>query len=74
MCSIIIANIIHVIGYRQADNFLSVLVMQENLKHLNWLAEKFSDFNVMRCVITAGPYAFTRNDGIHIIPAALLGA
>ena len=48
--------------------------MAYNFKHLNWFAEKFSDFNVTKCVITAGPYAFTRNDGIHIIPAALLGA
>jgi len=46
----------------------------DDVKHLNWLAEKYSDYNIVRIIITTGQNAYTRPDGVHVIPAALLGA
>ncbi|MCL2746998.1 MAG: DUF4143 domain-containing protein [Coriobacteriia bacterium] len=52
----------------------SASVDNSDVKHLNWLAEKYSDYNIMRIIITTGQNAYTRTDGVHVIPAALLGA
>ncbi|MDR0836744.1 MAG: DUF4143 domain-containing protein [Propionibacteriaceae bacterium] len=45
-----------------------------DVRHLNWLAEKFATYHVTKILITPGPYAYTRSDGVHVIPAVLLGA
>ncbi|MCL2680171.1 MAG: DUF4143 domain-containing protein [Coriobacteriia bacterium] len=52
----------------------SASVDSDDVKHLNWLAKKYPDYNIARIIITAGQNAYTRSDGIHVIPAILLGA
>ncbi len=42
-------------------------------KHLTWLRELPGDDLPDAAIITTGPYAFRRDDGISVIPAALLG-
>ncbi|MCL2423066.1 MAG: DUF4143 domain-containing protein [Micrococcales bacterium] len=41
--------------------------------HLHWLGRTFTDVQVAKVVVTAGREAYTRDDGVHIVPAALLG-
>ncbi|MCL2091546.1 MAG: DUF4143 domain-containing protein [Micrococcales bacterium] len=41
--------------------------------HLHWLERTFADVKVVKVVVTAGRDAYTRDDGVHIVPAALLG-
>jgi predicted AAA+ superfamily ATPase len=44
-----------------------------DVKHLKWLEEKLGDRVLDRIVITTGPQAYRRNDGVAVIPLALLG-
>lgn len=44
-----------------------------DLKHLTWLKEKLGDRVLDQVVITTGPKAYRRQDGIAVIPLALLG-
>jgi predicted AAA+ superfamily ATPase len=44
-----------------------------DLKHLHWLAERIGDELLDAAVITTGKHAYRREDGIAVIPAALLG-
>lgn len=44
------------------------------VRHLNWLREQLGASRVAAAVITATPHAYTRPDGIHVVPLALLGA
>ncbi len=44
-----------------------------DLKHLRWLQTKIGDDLVDAIVVTAGPHAYRRPDGIAVVPAALLG-
>jgi len=53
---------------------LSETVDAHDVRHLHWLEHEFSSYKVIKCAITAGPHAYTRADGVHVIPAALLGA
>jgi predicted AAA+ superfamily ATPase len=53
---------------------MSVTVDDSDVRHLNWLAEHLNGYELIRIVITTGPHAYTRKDGVHVIPAALLGA
>jgi predicted AAA+ superfamily ATPase len=41
--------------------------------HLRWLADRIGDELVDAIVITTGPEAYRRPDGIGVVPAALLG-
>jgi predicted AAA+ superfamily ATPase len=43
------------------------------LRHLYWLENQFTEYHVIKMVINSGPNAYTRKDGIHIVPLALLG-
>ncbi|GHV73899.1 ATPase AAA [Spirochaetia bacterium] len=43
------------------------------LRHLHWLENQFNEYRVVKLVINSGPYAYTRKDGVHIVPLALLG-
>jgi hypothetical protein len=43
------------------------------LRHLRWLSEKVGDELLDAVVITTGPSAYRRPDGVAVIPAALLG-
>jgi uncharacterized protein len=44
------------------------------VRHLEWFGERFGDDVVDRLVVTTGPEAYRRADGIAVIPAALLHA
>ncbi len=52
---------------------LSGAPKDEDVKHLLWLREQLGEDLLDAAVITAGPYAYRRPDGIAVIPAALLG-
>ncbi|MDR3069570.1 MAG: DUF4143 domain-containing protein [Propionibacteriaceae bacterium] len=53
---------------------LNPIVDTSDVRHLNWFAEAFATYNVTKIIITPGPYAYTRPDKVHVIPAILLGA
>ena len=42
-------------------------------QHLHWLRSEIGDDLIDAVIITAGPYAYRRPDGIAVVPAALLG-
>lgn len=44
-----------------------------DVRHLRWLAERIGDDLLDAILITSGPYAYRRSDGIAVVPAALLG-
>jgi predicted AAA+ superfamily ATPase len=48
-------------------------VTDEDVRHLHWLAGHLGEDLLDAAVITAGPSAYRRRDGIAVIPAALLG-
>lgn len=45
----------------------------DSIKHLMWLRETIGDDLLDAAIITTGEYAYRRDDGIAVIPAALLG-
>jgi len=48
-------------------------ISDDDVKHLLWLRDQLGDDLLDAVVITAGPHAYRRQDGIAVIPAALLG-
>jgi predicted AAA+ superfamily ATPase len=48
-------------------------VSSDDGKHLRWLKEKLGDRVLDQVIITTGPEAYRRRDGIAVIPLALLG-
>jgi predicted AAA+ superfamily ATPase len=42
-------------------------------EHLNWLAGRIDDDLLDRVILTTGPSAYRRRDGVAVVPAALLG-
>jgi len=52
---------------------LSQTVDDADVAHLRWLAERLGSDLLDAAVITTGPFAYRRADGIAVIPAALLG-
>ncbi|MDR1089233.1 MAG: hypothetical protein LBL23_08210 [Coriobacteriales bacterium] len=46
----------------------------DDAKRINWLKENLAGQSVSGVIVNTGSIAYTRNDGIHVIPAALLGA
>ncbi|MFI5624535.1 hypothetical protein ACIA03_13805 [Nocardioides sp. NPDC051685] len=44
-----------------------------DVRHLLWLREQLGDDLVDMVVITTGRHAYRRQDGVAVIPAALLG-
>ena len=44
-----------------------------DVRHLRWLRDQLGDGLLDAVVITTGPEAYRRQDGIAIVPAALLG-
>jgi hypothetical protein len=44
-----------------------------SVKHLRWLRQRIGDDLLDAVVITTGPGAYRREDGIAVVPAALLG-
>lgn len=48
-------------------------VSDDDVRHLLWLREKLGNDLVDALVITTGPNAYRRTDGVAVVPAALLG-
>lgn len=48
-------------------------VGDDDVKHLRWLKDQIGDDLLDAVVISTGPQAYRRRDGIAVIPAALLG-
>ena len=53
---------------------LARAVTDEHVRHLLWLSERLGDDLLDAVVVTTGPEAYRRRDGIAVVPAALLGA
>ncbi len=52
---------------------LAAVPNDRDVRHLHWLAQQIGSDLLDAIVITTGPYAYRRQDGIAIVPAALLG-
>jgi uncharacterized protein len=52
---------------------LSRAVDDEHVRNLVWLREKIGPDLLDTTVVTTGPEAYRRRDGIGVVPAALLG-
>ena len=52
---------------------LAPVANDDDVRHLRWLREQVGDDLLDAAVITTGPAAYRRPDGIAVIPAALLG-
>ncbi len=52
---------------------LSASVSGKDVRHLLWLRDQLGDQVRDLVVITTGPTAYRRNDGIAVVPLALLG-
>ena len=52
---------------------LSATVTDDDVRHLKWLQEKIGSDLLDAVVVTTGKYAYRREDGIAVVPAALLG-
>jgi uncharacterized protein len=48
-------------------------VDDQDVRHLRWLANEIGDELLDAVIITTGPAAYRRPDGIAVVPAALLG-
>ena len=48
-------------------------VRDDDTRHLTWLREQLVDDLLDAAIITTGPDAYRRTDGIAVVPAALLG-
>lgn len=51
---------------------LTAIPDDHEVRHLHWLAEQLGDDLIDSIVITSGPYAYRRADGIGVVPLALL--
>ena len=52
---------------------LARTVSDGDVRHLRWLKEKLGDRVLDQVIITTGPQAYRREDGIAVVPLALLG-
>ncbi len=52
---------------------LARTVGDHDTRHLRWLADQLGDRLADSVVVTTGPHAYRRTDGIAVVPAALLG-
>lgn len=52
---------------------LATTITDADVKHLLWLREQLGDDLVDAVVISTGPDAYRRRDGIAVVPAVLLG-
>jgi predicted AAA+ superfamily ATPase len=52
---------------------LSAAVRDDDVENLKWLRDQLGPEIVDCLVIHTGPEAYRRNDGIAVVPAALLG-
>jgi predicted AAA+ superfamily ATPase len=52
---------------------LAQTVDDADVRHLVWLRDRLQDDLVDAVVVTSGPHAYRRTDGVAVVPAALLG-
>ncbi|WP_159621553.1 ATP-binding protein [Ruania rhizosphaerae] len=52
---------------------LTEAINDRDVRHLNWLHDKLGDALIDRVIVTTGPYAYRRDDGVAVVPLALLG-
>jgi predicted AAA+ superfamily ATPase len=52
---------------------LAAVPDDRDVRHLHWLAQHIGSDLLDAVVVTTGPYAYRRPDGIAVVPAALLG-
>lgn len=52
---------------------LARTIRDADVRHLTWLREQIGPRLLDAIVITTGPEAYRRRDGIAVVPAALLG-
>jgi hypothetical protein len=52
---------------------LSATVEDGDVKHLRWLQEQLGPDLLDAVVVTTGPHAYRRPDGVAVVPASLLG-
>jgi predicted AAA+ superfamily ATPase len=52
---------------------LAQTVGSKDVRHLLWLKSELGDGLADMVVVTTGPYAYRRPDGVAVVPAALLG-
>lgn len=52
---------------------LARAVNDNDVRHLLWLGEQIGSDLLDAIIVTTGPYAYRRADGIAVVPAALLG-
>jgi hypothetical protein len=52
---------------------LARTISTKDTKHLTWLRQKLGDRMLDQIILTTGPSAYRREDGIAIVPLALLG-
>lgn len=52
---------------------LTAVPQDRDVRHLHWLAEQVGSDLLDAVIVTTGPYAYRRPDGIAVVPAALLG-
>ena len=53
---------------------LSAAIDDDDVRHLNWLEGRIGDRLLDKVVLSAGPRAYRRPDGVAVVPLALLGA
>lgn len=53
---------------------LTATVDDADVRHLRWLADRIGDNLLDAVVISTGHEAYRRQDGVGVVPAALLGA
>ena len=52
---------------------LAATIDNNDVRHLNWLKDALGDRVADRVVVTTGPHAYRRADGVAVVPLALLG-
>lgn len=52
---------------------LSATIDESDVQHLRWLSNRIGDQLLDAVVLTTGQYAYRREDGIAVVPLALLG-
>ena len=52
---------------------LSGAVDDRDVRHLLWLRDRLGNDLLDAVVVTTGPQAYRRPDGVAVVPAALLG-
>ncbi|MDR1511977.1 MAG: DUF4143 domain-containing protein [Propionibacteriaceae bacterium] len=55
------------------ESKLSATPRPADVAQLNWLHERVGDDLAAKVILTAGKDAYTRKDGVAVVPAALLG-